>query len=137
MPIHLAVGTDTEGVEPSEASLLIDVEARDYLVRAAELLEISGVSVLARLDPWDDCEFCGDELEGLVVGLPLLREQLSAALDRRAPDARLQPPKRVGFLDLGDGVPFGREGLMRLLVELQALATRARSAGQCLIALGD
>jgi hypothetical protein len=96
------------------------------------------LACLRYLDPWEDREFCGDELEGLVIGLPILRERLGEALRGEPSEASLIPPERVGFLDFStSGIPFGREGAMRLLIELEGLVNLARRNGECLIALGD
>ncbi len=137
MPINLAVAASIESVEPCEAWLTIDVEVRDYLVGIARRLNVPGIASLNRLDPWDDSELRGDDLEQLAAGLPMLRRRLTTALELQDLTPDMVPPDRVGFLDLAEGLPFGREGAMRLLVEMEDLANRALRAGECIVALGD
>lgn len=139
MSINLVEARNAARADHAAAVLTIDVEARDYFVGAAEQLGVEGVSVLARLDPWDYVEFEGRELVDLSDGLPALRERLNAELSAQHESAppKLQPPARVGFLDVREGEPFGREGAMRLLYELEALVDRALETGMKLVAIGD
>ncbi len=111
--------------------------APTHLVGIARRLNVPGIASLNRLDPWGDSELRGDDLEQLAAGLPMLRKRLTAALELRDLTPDLVPPDRVGFLDLAEGLPFGREGAMRLLVEMEDLANRALRAGECIVALGD
>jgi hypothetical protein len=139
MPINLVVARNAARADHAAAILAIDVEARDYFVRAADRLGVGGLGVLARLDPFDYAEFEGRELVGLSDALPAFRERLSTELSaqRESVPSELEPPARVGFLDVRGGEPFGREGAMRLLFELEMLVDRALEAGMKLVAIGD
>jgi hypothetical protein len=121
----------------SGALLSLAVEGRDYLVRAARALGIESIECLERLDPWEDVEFGPAELEALHLALPKLRESLTNAWASGDVRAELAPPALVGFLDVSYGNPFGREGAMRLLVELEILVERARTSGERLTSIGD
>ena len=136
-PMNFVVAPDRESAELGEAVLTIDVEGRDYLVRAGRALGIESIECLERLDPWEDVEFGAVDLEALHVALPSLRESLTNAWASGEAHSELTPPALVGFLDVGDGLPFGREGVMRLLLELELLVERARTSGERLIAIGD
>lgn len=110
-----------------------DIEARDYLVKAAEVLGMDGVACLGKLEPFHDVVFEGDELDGLSTDLPRLRERLTDALARPDAPIELRPPIKVGFLTSTAGVPFGQEGLLRLLIGLESLVSRARETSQRLV----
>jgi len=135
--MNFVVAPDRESAELGEAVLTIDVEGRDYLVRAGRALGIESIECLERLDPWEDVEFGAVDLEALHVALPSLRESLTNAWASGEARPELTPPALVGFLDVSYGVPFDREGVMRLLVELELLVERARTSGERLIAIGD
>jgi hypothetical protein len=136
-PINFVVAPDRESADLAEAVLTIDVEGRDFLVRAGRTLGIESIGCLERLDPWEDVEFEAADLEALHVALPNLRESLTEAWASGEAPPELTPPALVGFLDVGDGRPFDREGVMRLLVELEILVEHARTSEERLIAIGD
>ena len=135
--MNFVVALDRESADLGEAVLTIDVEGRDYLVRAGRALGIDSIECLERLDPWEDVEFGSADLEALHVGLPKLRETLANVWASGEARPELTPPALVGFLDVGDGRPFDREGVMRLLLELELLVERARASGELLISIGD
>jgi hypothetical protein len=135
--MNFVVALDRESADLGEAVLTIDVEGRDYLVRACRALGIDSIDCLERLDPWEDVEFGSADLEALHVGLPKLRETLANVWASGEARPELTPPALVGFLDVGDGRPFDREGVMRLLLELELLVERARASGELLISIGD
>ena len=135
--MNFVVAPDRESADLGEAILTIDVEGRDYLVRAGRSLGIESIECLERLDPWEDVEFGAAELEALHVALPKLRDSLTDAWASGEARLELKPPPLVGFFDVSYGVPFDREGVMRLLVELEILVERARTSGERLISIGD
>jgi len=135
--MNFVVAPDRASADLAEAILTIDVEGRDYLVRAGRALGIESIECLERLDPWEDVEFGAAELEALHFALPKLREGLTNAWASGDARPELAPPALVGFLDVGDGRPFDREGVMRLLLELELLVERARTSGERLISIGD
>jgi hypothetical protein len=135
--MNFVVAPDRENADLGEAILTIDVEGRDFLVRAGRALGIESIECLERLDPWEDIEFGAPDLEALHVALPKLRESLTTAWASGDVRPELIPPALVGFLDVSYGNPFGREGVTRLLVELEILVERARTSGERLISIGD
>jgi hypothetical protein len=136
-PMNFVVAPDRESANLGNAVLTIDVEGRDFLVRAGQALGIDSIACLERLDPWEDVEFGAADLEALHIALPKLRESLAEVWASEDERPELMPPALVGFLDVGEGRPFHREGVMRLLVELELLVERARTSGELLISIGD
>jgi len=137
MPMSFVVAPDRENADLGQAVLSIDVEGRDFLVRAGRALGIDSIACLERLDLWEDVEFGPADLEALHIALPKLRESLADVWASGEERPELTPPALVGFLDVSYGMSFDREGVMRLLLELELLVERARASGELLISIGD
>jgi hypothetical protein len=135
--MSFVVAPDRENADLGEAVPSIDVEGRDFLVRAGRALGIDSIACLERLDPWEDVEFGAADLEALHIALPKLRGSLTEVWASGEERPELTPLRWSAFSMFRTVSHFDREGVMQLLVELELLVERARTSGELLISIGD
>jgi hypothetical protein len=148
VPLLIQAGQSVRNPPPG-AFATLDVEARDFYVRAAEHFGIAGLEALSTLNAWEDEVFEGDEVLGLHRAIRELRHRLTNAFSAWPIDFTYQqsarsidascplPPERVGFLDDTRGMPFGAGGAIANLQAIESVAREAIGSGLKLLVLGD